>query len=47
MGIDGGDVFKEFFTDLSKEVFDTERGLWLVRMSYIPTMARMRQNVSV
>src|SRR6266404_1538486 len=29
MGIDGGGVFKEFFTDLSKEVFDTDRGLWL------------------
>jgi len=22
-------VFKEFFTDLCKEVFDTDRGLWL------------------
>jgi ubiquitin-protein ligase E3 C len=30
MGIDGGGVFKEFFTDLSKEVFDSDRGLWLV-----------------
>ncbi|KAF6750084.1 ubiquitin protein ligase [Ephemerocybe angulata] len=29
-GIDGGGVFKEFFTDLCKEVFDTDRGLWLV-----------------
>jgi len=29
-GIDGGGVFKEFFTDLSKEVFDSNRGLWLV-----------------
>jgi ubiquitin-protein ligase E3 C len=29
MGIDGGGVFKEFFTDLSKEVFDSDRGLWL------------------
>lgn len=29
MGIDGGGVFKEFFTDLSKEVFDSNRGLWL------------------
>ena len=29
MGIDGGGVFKEFFTDLSKEVFDINRGLWL------------------
>ena len=28
-GIDGGGVFKEFFTSLSKEVFDTNRGLWL------------------
>jgi ubiquitin-protein ligase E3 C len=28
-GIDGGGVFKEFFTELSKEVFDTDRGLWL------------------
>ncbi|KAH9054061.1 HECT-domain-containing protein [Lactarius deliciosus] len=30
MGIDGGGVFKEFLTDLSKEVFDSDRGLWLV-----------------
>ncbi|KAA1475594.1 HECT-domain-containing protein [Dentipellis sp. KUC8613] len=28
-GIDGGGVFKEFFTALCKEVFDTNRGLWL------------------
>ncbi|KIY44521.1 HECT-domain-containing protein [Fistulina hepatica ATCC 64428] len=28
-GIDGGGLFKEFFTDLCKEVFDTDRGLWL------------------
>ncbi|GJJ13246.1 hypothetical protein Clacol_007497 [Clathrus columnatus] len=28
-GIDGGGVFKEFLTSLSKEVFDTNRGLWL------------------
>jgi len=28
-GIDGGGVFKEFITSLSKEVFDTDRGLWL------------------
>lgn len=28
-GIDGGGVFKEFFTSLSKEVFDENRGLWL------------------
>ncbi|KAJ7597464.1 HECT-domain-containing protein [Mycena floridula] len=28
-GIDGGGVFKEFFTELCKEVFDTDRGLWL------------------
>lgn len=28
-GIDGGGVFKEFLTALSKEVFDTDRGLWL------------------
>lgn len=28
-GIDGGGVFKEFFTSLCKEVFDTDRGLWL------------------
>ncbi|KAF7336975.1 HECT-domain-containing protein [Mycena venus] len=25
----GGGVFKEFFTSLCKEVFDTDRGLWL------------------
>ncbi|THV03800.1 HECT-domain-containing protein [Dendrothele bispora CBS 962.96] len=29
-GIDGGGVFKEFFTSLCKEVFDTDRGLWLM-----------------
>lgn len=28
-GIDGGGVFKEFLTSLCKEVFDTNRGLWL------------------
>ncbi|KAG6914062.1 hypothetical protein DXG01_002698 [Tephrocybe rancida] len=28
-GIDGGGVFKEFFTSLCREVFDTDRGLWL------------------
>ncbi|KIJ54357.1 hypothetical protein M422DRAFT_25280 [Sphaerobolus stellatus SS14] len=28
-GIDGGGVFKEFLTSLSREVFDTNRGLWL------------------
>ncbi|KAG6876550.1 hypothetical protein C0992_012473 [Termitomyces sp. T32_za158] len=28
-GIDGGGVFKEFFTSLCTEVFDTDRGLWL------------------
>lgn len=28
-GIDGGGVFKEFFTSLCHEVFDTDRGLWL------------------
>ncbi|KAF8960501.1 HECT-domain-containing protein [Flammula alnicola] len=28
-GIDGGGVFKEFFTSLCQEVFDTDRGLWL------------------
>ncbi|KAK2459462.1 hypothetical protein APHAL10511_008522 [Amanita phalloides] len=28
-GIDGGGVFKEFITSLSKEVFDSDRGLWL------------------
>ncbi|KAF8322685.1 HECT-domain-containing protein [Clavulina sp. PMI_390] len=27
-GIDGGGVFKEFVTSLTKEVFDTNRGLW-------------------
>ncbi|KIM29078.1 hypothetical protein M408DRAFT_329093 [Serendipita vermifera MAFF 305830] len=27
-GIDGGGVFKEFLTSLSREVFDTNRGLW-------------------
>ncbi|CAA7268920.1 unnamed protein product [Cyclocybe aegerita] len=29
-GIDGGGVFKEFFTSLCQEVFNTDRGLWLV-----------------
>ncbi|KAF8527427.1 HECT-domain-containing protein [Hysterangium stoloniferum] len=28
-GIDGGGVFKEFLTSLSREAFDTNRGLWL------------------
>ncbi|EJD34846.1 HECT-domain-containing protein [Auricularia subglabra TFB-10046 SS5] len=28
-GIDGGGVFKEFLTSLSKEVFNADRGLWL------------------
>ncbi|KAG1769910.1 hypothetical protein EV702DRAFT_978412, partial [Suillus placidus] len=28
-GIDGGGVFKEFFTSCCKEVIDTDRGLWL------------------
>ena len=28
-GIDGGGLFKEFFTSLCKEVFDTDRGLWM------------------
>ena len=28
-GIDGGGVFKEFLTSIAKEVFDSDRGLWL------------------
>ena len=28
-GIDGRGVFKEFFTSLCKEIFDTDGGLWL------------------
>ncbi|KAM0751833.1 HECT-domain-containing protein [Meredithblackwellia eburnea MCA 4105] len=28
-GIDGGGLFKELLTELSKEAFDTDRGLWL------------------
>lgn len=28
-GIDGGGLFKEFLTELAKEVFDPARGLWL------------------
>jgi len=28
-GIDGGGVFKEFLTELCKEVFNSDRGLWL------------------
>ena len=31
-GIDGGGVFKEFFTSLCKEVFGTDRGLWLANV---------------
>ena len=27
-GIDGGGLFKEFLTALSREAFDTDRGLW-------------------
>lgn len=27
-GVDGGGVFKELLTDLSTEVFNTDRGLW-------------------
>lgn len=27
-GIDGGGVFKEFLTTLTRQVFDTDRGLW-------------------
>ncbi|KIM38451.1 hypothetical protein M413DRAFT_447711 [Hebeloma cylindrosporum] len=33
-GIDGGGVFKEFFTSLCKEVFDTDRGLWLANVKH-------------
>ncbi|KNE99767.1 hypothetical protein PSTG_07054 [Puccinia striiformis f. sp. tritici PST-78] len=29
-GIDGGGVFKEFLTSLTKEIFDINKGLWLV-----------------
>ncbi|WVQ75926.1 hypothetical protein IAR50_005561 [Cryptococcus sp. DSM 104548] len=29
-GIDGGGLYKEFLTMLTKEVFDSDRGLWLV-----------------
>lgn len=32
-GIDGGGVFKEFLTNLTKEVFDTDKGLWLVNQN--------------
>ncbi|KAI0739767.1 hypothetical protein C8Q80DRAFT_1050753, partial [Daedaleopsis nitida] len=32
-GIDCGGVFKEFLTSLCKEVFDTDRGLWLANKS--------------
>ena len=27
--MDGGGVFKEFFTSLCKELFDIDQGLWL------------------
>ncbi|KAI0090858.1 HECT-domain-containing protein [Irpex rosettiformis] len=33
-GIDGGGVFKEFLTSLCKEVFDTDRGLWLANKEH-------------
>ncbi|KAI0685222.1 HECT-domain-containing protein [Cytidiella melzeri] len=33
-GIDGGGVFKEFLTSLCKEVFDTDRGLWLANKQH-------------
>lgn len=33
-GIDGGGVFKEFLTSLSKEVFDSDRGLWLANQKH-------------
>ncbi|GBE82990.1 HECT-domain-containing protein [Sparassis latifolia] len=33
-GIDGGGVFKEFLTSLCKEVFDTDRGLWLANQKH-------------
>lgn len=29
-GIDGGGVFKEFLTELGREAFDVNRGLWMV-----------------
>ncbi|CAO1636264.1 unnamed protein product [Sympodiomycopsis kandeliae] len=29
-GIDGGGLFKEFFTSLAREAFDSDRGLWRV-----------------
>jgi hypothetical protein len=49
MGIDGGGVFKEFLTELSKEVFDSDRGLWLVnkKNELYPSPAPTRENVSV
>ncbi len=45
MGIDGGDVFKEYLTDLPKEVFE-DIGLPTRRMNCILAMAPTRQNVS-
>jgi hypothetical protein len=47
-GIDGEGVFKEFFTDLSKEVFDINRGVWLAnrKNELYPNHARTRQHVS-
>ncbi|EGG04684.1 uncharacterized protein MELLADRAFT_37268 [Melampsora larici-populina 98AG31] len=32
-GIDGGGVFKEFLTSLTKDIFDTNKGLWLVNQN--------------
>lgn len=33
-GIDGGGVFKEFFTSLCKEVLNADRGLWLANENH-------------
>ena len=33
-GIDGGGVFKEFLTELCKEVFDKDKGLWLENIKH-------------
>ncbi|KAI8978888.1 HECT-domain-containing protein [Trametes punicea] len=47
-GIDGGGVFKEFLTNLCREVFDTDRGLWLAnkKNELYPAPTLTRPNVT-
>lgn len=49
-GIDGGGVFKEFLTSLTKEVFDVNKGLWLVNKDqelYPNSHSYSRESVSL